>query len=155
VFSIIAIKRGALALLLGGTLVPVAGAQNVATATKPKPTDYCSGGLFTLSAGVAKFHISLDDLRSESPGLVRMRVIDREGTVMQTQDVWLRPGQSGTLEFSGSGLFRVQAEVFESATDLSGPRRAVGTAELFDVDNFRAVVPVICSPPDYGRNIPN
>ena len=153
-FTIIAIKRGVLALLMTGSIVSVAGAQILTTATKQEPAAYCTGGLLTLTAGVVKFHVSLDDLKSGPLGFVRMRLIDYDGTVVKTEDVWLRPGQSATLELSGSGLYRAQAELFESVTDLSVRRRVVGTAELFDIDHFRAVVPVICSPPDYGRNIP-
>jgi hypothetical protein len=154
VSTTITIKRSALALFLAGSIASVTGAQILTTTTKQQPAAYCTGGLFTLTAGVARFHVSLDDLKSGPPGLVRMRLIDYGGTVVKTDDVWLGPGQSATLELSGSGLYRAQAEWFESVTDLSGRRKVVGTAELFDIGQFRAVVPVICSPPDDGRTIP-
>lgn len=152
----IAMERGALALLLAGAGAGVAGGQTLGTAPTTHRTGYCPGGLFTLTGGTlstptlgtVKFHVALDDRRSGPDGLVLMRLIDHEGTVVKAQTVLLRPGESATLEHAGFGLYRAQAETFESVpnVDLSDRRRVVGTVELFDVDNFRAVIPVFCTP---------
>jgi len=125
----------------------VAGAQTLQNPPTPRRTGYCTGGLFTLTAGEVKFRVALDDRKSEPVGRVVMRLIDHEGTVVKTQTVSLGPGQSATLEHQGSGVYRAQAETFESALDLSDRRTVVGTVELFDIDAFRIVIPVVCSEP--------
>jgi hypothetical protein len=102
----------------------------------------------TLVSGQVAFHLSLDDVQRAPAGLVVMRIIDREGIVVASRSAWLQPGHSTTLVHTGRGLFRAQAETFESLSTLStlSDRRAVvGTFELFD--ELRAVLPVLCAEP--------
>lgn len=150
--GITAIRSGALVLLLASTVVGVAGAQKLPP--RSRSTGYCTGGLFTLVGGQVKFHVSLDDHQDAPPALVVMRLIDHEGTVVKSLNVKLEAGRSATLEHSGVGLFRVQAETrYESdaaARIVSARRTVVGMMELFD--DFRAVIPVRCAEPaDPGR----
>jgi hypothetical protein len=56
-------------------------------------------------------------------------------------------GRTATLAHEGSGLFRVQATVRLPAIFGVQPQ-PVASVELFDVDGFRAVIPVLCGPPD-------
>ena len=74
-----------------------------------------------------------------------MRLIDHEGVVEKWRQVKLRPGYSATLEFTGAGMFRVQAESFHNQVASPGTRRTVvGLVELF-FDDFRAEIPVLCA----------
>jgi hypothetical protein len=129
-FETIAMKRGALAVLLATTFVGAAEAQSPPTGTRRAA--YCTGGLFTLSEGTAKFHLALDDNSSGPSALVLMRIIDPVGNVVRTKSVTLGPGRSATLEHSGTGLFRVQAETFESAINInfSDRRNFLSSLEL-------------------------
>lgn len=118
-------------------------------------TGYCKAGLLTLVAGQAKFHVSLDDWAGQPPTLVLMRLLDHQGFVLASRSAWIRPGQSVTLEYTGIGQVRAQAETFVSlATDTppSDRRGVVGTLELFD--DFRAVLPVLCAEPAGQGRIP-
>ena len=145
-----AITRGALALLLTSMFGGVAVAQLAPPGTQR--TGYCPGGPLTLVRGLVAFHLSLDDIQRAPAGLVLMRIIDRQGIVVASQSVWLQPGESATLVYTGSGLFRAQAETFESLatlTTLSDRRTFVGTFELFD--DIRAVLPVLCAEPSPQR----
>lgn len=150
-----ALRCGALtfviALLFGG----VADAQlTTPVAPGTRRTGYCTGGLLTLVAGQMKFHVSLDDRERQPSAFVVMRIIDHEGVVVAARSLWLRAGHSATLEFTGVGQFRAQAETFESllTTVVSDRRRAVGTVELFD--DFRIVLPVQCAEPAGQGRIP-
>jgi hypothetical protein len=151
-FRITRMQRGALAVLLVTMLAGVADAQKPTPGTRR--TGYCTGGLFTLVGGQVKFHVSLDDRELQPATLVLMRLIDEEGTVVKTQNALLEAGQSATLEHSAAGLFRVQAETFDSTavTRLSDRRRVVGMVELFD--DFRAIIPVHCAEPLPQGRIP-
>ena len=147
-FKTIAMKTGTLALLLATTFVGAAEAQ-----TPPAGTTravYCTGGLFTLAGSTARFHVALDDDSAEPNVLVLMRIIDQVGKVVQTKGVSLGPGRSATLEQSGSGLYRVQAETFESSSNLhfSDRRIVVGSVELgFGLaEAFRPIGPPIWVP---------
>jgi hypothetical protein len=123
-FKTIAVKRAALALLLTSAVVGAAEAQTVPPDSRR--SGYCTGGLFTLSGGSARFHVALDDDSSE-PGIgVVMRFINQAGAVVKAMTVNIGPGGSATLEYRGSGLYRVQAETFESSTNSnSSERRSV------------------------------
>ena len=119
-FNTIAVKSGALALLLAGA---VAGAADAQTTIPTIPRDAtqrckCAGGLFTLTNGTARFYVSLDDNSSEPDIFVVMRFIDHVGTVVKTQNVSIRPGASAMLEYRGTGFIRAQAEAFDPATSL-------------------------------------
>ena len=145
-----AITRGALALLLTSMFGGVAVAQLAPSGTQR--TGYCPGGPLTLVGGQVAFHMSLDDVGRAPAGLVLMRIIDGRGSVLASRSVWLQPGQSSTLVYTGRGLLRAQAETFESLstlTTLSDRRTFVGTFELFD--DIRAVLPVSCAEPSPQR----
>ena len=135
-----AIRVGALAMWLTSSLVGVADAQ--VAPPRGQRTFYCTSGLFTLIAGTLKFNVSLD--APEVPTVVIMRLINHEGVVEKWRQVKLRPGYSATLEFTGAGMFRVQAESFDNQIASPGTRRTVvGLVELFD--DFRAEIPVLCA----------
>ena len=147
-FKTIAMARGALALLLATTFVGAAEAQ-----TPPPGTSraaYFTGGLFTLSGDTARFAVTLDDNNSEPILLVLMRIIDQAGNVVQTKGVRLGPGQSATLEHSGWGLYRVQAETFEFSSPINfSDRRTVVASVQFGfglAEGFRPIGPPIWIP---------
>jgi hypothetical protein len=152
----IAVKRGALALLLTSSLSGVAGAQVIVTPPPPPSaqTGYCIGGPFTITSGVVLVHFALDG-ESEAPDVrVRIRLYDEAGNIVATRRVaTLARGTTVTLRYSGSAVVvRPQATV-ESLADLSA--LIAMQVELFDAD-FRAVMPVFCAlPPDGGDRIPN
>ena len=123
-FNTIAVKSAALALFLTSAVVTAAEAQTIPP--DARRSGYCNGGLFTLSEGAARFHIALDDDSSEPGIFVVMRYINQIGTVVKTRTVNIGPGASATLEYRGSGLYRVQAETFESSiNNNSSERRSV------------------------------
>jgi hypothetical protein len=141
-----AMTRGALALLLTSTLGGAAAAQLAPPGTQR--TGYCPGGPVTVGSGQVVFHFALDDVPGAPAGLVLMRIIDRQGTAVASRSVWIQAGQSMTLVHTGRGLFRAQAETFESLSTLStlsDRRTFIGTVELFD--DIRAVLPVLCAEP--------
>ena len=147
-----AITRGALAFVLTSMLGSMADAQLAPPGTQR--TGYCPGGPLTIRGTVA-LHMSLDDVPRAPAGLVLMRIIDRQGAVVASRSVWLLPGQTASLVFTGSGLFRGQAETFESLdtlTTLSDRRTVIGTFERFD--DFSAVLPVLCAEPAGQGRIP-
>ena len=128
-FRTLTIQRSALVLLLASAVVAAPQAQT------PPPdltrTTYCTSGPFTLSGGTALFHLALDDDGSEPGGFVVMRVINQNGAVVKSKAVSIGAGASASLEYRGSGLYRVQAETFESPvlrpqhpTDVGGQGRA-------------------------------
>jgi hypothetical protein len=99
----------------------------------------------TLTAGVLKFHFALDDDPLAAPMTVTLRLYDSEGSIVARRTVTLAAGATSTLEFSGSGLLRAQA-TFDSLRNPGNRREAVGSLEVHDIDNFRAVIPVKCVP---------
>ena len=138
------LKQGVLAFMLAGFGV-AAHAQIIETPGPTPPLGYCTGGPFTLTAGAVKFHVGLDDRPLALPMDVTMRLYDSEGNVVARRRVTLAAGQTRTLEFRGTGLLRAQA-TFSSLFNPGDRRETVGSVELFDVDNFRAVIPVKCVP---------
>jgi len=129
-FKTIAMTGGALALLLAPRFVGAAEAQTVPPDSRAAA--YCTGGLFRLSGGTARFHVTLDDNSTEPSAFALMRFISQNGTVVKARTVSLGPGGSATLEYQGSGLFRVQAETFESRINInfSGRRNFQGSLEV-------------------------
>jgi len=141
-----AITRGALAVVLTSMLGGVAVAQPAPPGTQR--TGYCPGGPLTVTRAVVALHMALDDVSGAPAGLVLMRIIDKQGAVLASRSVWLEPGESASLVYTGSGLLRGQAETFESLdtlTTLGGRRTYIGTFERFD--DFRAELPVLCAEP--------
>ena len=90
-FETIAMKRGALALLLASAVVGAAEAQTPRRTTRR--TARCTGALFTLSGGTARFHVALDDNSSEPGIFVLMRFINQAGTVVKTRTATIGPGR--------------------------------------------------------------
>jgi hypothetical protein len=121
-------KRGALVLLLASAVVSGAEAQSIPTGATPS----CKvvGGSFTLTGGPATFHLALDDHRFEQSAFVVMRFIDQNGTVVRSRTVNLDAGATVSLEYRGTGLYRVQAEVFELPGPFSDRRTVVGSVEV-------------------------
>jgi hypothetical protein len=134
------LQRGVLALMLAGVGAAAAEAQT------PPPPGSCNGGPFTLTAGQVKFHVALDDGRLAPSMKVTLRIYDADGTIVASRTVSaLGAGKTTTLEFSGSGLFRVQA-TFDRLLAPGDRRETVSSVELLDSDNFKAVIPVKCLP---------
>jgi hypothetical protein len=133
------LTRGVLALILAGVVVVAAGAQ-----TTPLPR-FCTGGPFTLTGGEANFRLALDDNPTAPPMGVTMRLYDADGNIVARTNVQLAAGKTATLAFRGAGVYRAQA-TFDSLINPSDRRDTAGAVELFDGDNFRAVIPVECGP---------
>jgi hypothetical protein len=140
-FTLNSLKIGALSLMLATTVAGAAWAQ-----TQSPPQGYsrvgsCAGGLFTLSGGTAKFHVALDDDSSQPSVFVLMRFINSNGTVVRVRTAMIAPGGSATLDYSGSGLYRMQAERYEPSISLSDRRSVVTSWELFGLDGGRLIPP--------------
>jgi hypothetical protein len=137
-------KKTVLALLLTAAAVVGARAQIVQDPGPTRP-GFCTGGPFTLTAGHVKFHVALDDNPTAPSMLVILRLFDSKGNVVARDRAQLAAGHTTTLEHTGAGLLRAQA-TFESLLAPSNRRETAGSVEVFDVDGFRAVIPVLCSP---------
>jgi hypothetical protein len=132
-FTSIALKRVALVLVLGAAVVAAAEAQTIPP--NFRRATYCAGGMFTLTGGIATFHVALDDNPSEPSVFVVLRFIDQKGTVVKATGVSIGPGGSASLQYQGTGLYRVQAETFESAgSAYFSDRRNVVTSLEISVD---------------------
>jgi len=123
-FNNVDVKSAALALLLASTIVGSAEAQTALPAARRSGS--CTGGLFTLAEGSARFHVVLDDYSSEPSIFVVMRFINEMGTVVKSRSVAIGPGGSASLEIRAPGVFRVQADTYESWLNINfSERRAV------------------------------
>ena len=125
----IAMKRVALVVVLASGFVGAAEAQTI----PPDATRTCkvAGGAFTMSADTASFHLTLDDHASAPATFVVMKFINQSGAVVRSRTTSIDPGASATLEFSGTGLYRVQAEIFDLPGTSFGNGRAIsGSIEL-------------------------
>ena len=141
------LTKSVIALTLTAVAAVTVNAQIVAN-PQTLPQGYCTGGPFSLTAGEAKFHIALDDTLPAPAMKVTLRFYDadaEDGAAVASRTVTLSARKATTLEFRGAGLLWVQAS-FDSLLDASARRETVGSVELFDVDGFRAVIPVKCLP---------
>lgn len=138
-------KIGVLVVMLTGAAGIGAEAQIVAPSEPAERPGFCTGGPFTLIDGAAWFNLALDDRSLAAPMRVTMRLYDAAGTIVARRTVTLAAGATARLEFRGAGLFRPQA-TFESLANPGDRRETVGSVELHDIDNFRAVIPVKCVP---------
>jgi len=147
-FTTIAVKRVALVLVLASAVVGAAEAQTIPAGARRAA--YCTGGLFTLIEATATFHVALDDDPSEPGFFVVMRFINQNGTVVKSKAVNIGPGASASLEYRGSGLYRVQAETFEFASNIyfsdrrsvvASLERSVDVASPNGTDTFRLIGP--------------
>ena len=140
------LMKSVLALVLTTVAAVTARAQIVAVPQTTLPQGYCTGGPFSLTAGEAKFYVALDDSLPAAAMKITLRFYDAAGTVVASRTVTTLPVRTATsLEFSGAGLFWAQAS-FDSLPEASARRETVASVELFDVDGFRAVIPVKCIP---------
>jgi hypothetical protein len=141
----IALKRVALVVVLAGAVVGTAEAQTL----PPDATRTCkvASGAFTMSADTASFHLTLDDLTSSPATFVVMKFINQSGAVVRSRTTSIDPGASATLEYSGTGLYRVQAEIFDlPGTSFGNGRTISGSIELRQTvvngtDKFRFIPP--------------
>jgi hypothetical protein len=139
------LTKSVLALMLTAVAAATVNAQIVAT-PQPLPQGYCIGGPFSLTAGWARFHLALDDALPAPPMKVTLRLYDAGGSLVTSRTVTALPARSATtLELHGAGLFYAQAN-FDSILNPSDRRDVSASVELFDVDGFRAVIPVKCLP---------
>jgi hypothetical protein len=133
-----------LGLLLVGPGVSAANAQD------EKPRHDCPGSPFTVVGGRMAFHVAVDGRLPPDtpPATVVMRLYDEDGgQPVAIRQLELPIGRTATLKHDGSGLFRAQATVRLPAI-LGVQPQPVASVELFDVDGFRAVIPILCGPPD-------
>ena len=94
-------------------------------------TSFAATGLFTLYEGEwANYSATLDDDRGGAPATVLMRILDKRGAVVASQQVVLQAGQSATLPFRGVGSFRALSEIVQPDSLLSDRRRIVTTLEI-------------------------
>jgi hypothetical protein len=131
-FRTLTIQRSALVVLLAGAVVATSEAQT------PPPgfdrTASFAGGLSTLPASVARFHVALDDDTTEPDIFVVMRIIDQAGTVIRSKTANIAAGRSATLEYRGpSVLYRFQAEIFEPQYLVNRTLRR--TAMIYDSES--------------------
>jgi len=145
-------QKTALALLFIGFIGAAVIGVRAQIVSDPGPSrpGYCTGGPFTLTAGRVKFNVGLDDNPAAPPMTVILRLYDADGTIVARHRAQLAAGETTTLEHRGDGLLRAQA-TFESLLNPSNRRETVGLVEMFDVDGFRAEIPVKCMP---NENIP-
>ena len=94
----------------------------------------------TLTGRFARFHIALDDDSTEPGIFVVMRFIDQAGTVIRSKTANIAAGGSATLEYRGpGGLYRVQAEIFESSGHIDpSDRRTVELSQEAEAALFTA-----------------
>ena len=141
----IGMKRVALVAVLASAVAGAAEAQTI----PPDATRTCkvASGAFTMSADTASFHLTLDDLTSAPATFVVMKFINQSGAVVRSRTTSIDAGASATLEFSGTGLYRVQAEIFDLPGTSFGNGRAIsGSIELRQTvvngtDKFRFIPP--------------
>ena len=139
------VMMSVLALTLTVVAAVAVNAQLVAT-PQPLPQGHCIGGPFSLTAGSAKFYFALDDALPAPPVKVTLRLYDAGGSLVASRTVTTLAARTiTTLEFQGAGLLYAQAS-FDSILNPSDRRDTSASVELFDVDGFRAVIPVKCLP---------
>ena len=143
----VAIKRAAVVLLLASAGAGAAEAQTAQTVIPPdmQRTCKCSSALVTLAGETASFHVTLDEYGPEAGVIAVMRFINQNGTVLLFKSARLYPGKSATLAYRGSGLVRVQAEIFEYESNIppTGELTVMASVETFDgADAARLIGPV-------------
>lgn len=131
-FRTLMIQRSALVIVLAGAVVATSEAQ-----TPPPGFERAAsfaGGLSTLPASFAKFHVALDDDTTEPDIFVVMRIIDQAGTVIRSTTANIAAGRSATLEYRGpSVLYRFQAEIFEPQYLINRTSRR--TAMIYEAES--------------------
>jgi hypothetical protein len=94
-------------------------------------TSFAATGLFTLYEGEwANYSATLDDNRGGPAATVLMRILDKRGAVVASQQVVLQVGQSATLPFRGVGSFRALSEIVQPDSLLGDRRRVLTTLEI-------------------------
>jgi|SRR5688572_5594364 len=144
----IVMKRAAFALLLTGAVVGAAEAQTVIPPDARRICK-CFAGLFTLPEdAVASFHVTLDEYIPDSGVYVEMRFINPNGTVVKSKTTTIRTGGSASLAYSLPGLLRVQAVVFEPASNVhfKGEASVTASLSLNGTDIGRFIGPIIWVP---------
>jgi len=140
-FTTVAMKRGALALVLASAVVGAAEA-NVTIPLDARRTHKCSTGMLRAVEGTSSFHVTLDEYGPESV-YVAMRFIDTVGNTVKSQTFHLRRGGTASLDFTGAGLVRVQADVFQLNPNLRGESAILASLSLNGTDIGRFIGPPI------------
>jgi hypothetical protein len=132
----------ALALLLASAVAGTAQAD-VTIPADARRTQKCSTGLVKAEQGTSTFHVTLDEYGPESGVYVAMRFIDAVGNTLQSQVVALRRGVSASLNFTGAGFVRVQADVFQLNPNLRSESAVLASLSLNGTDIGRFIGPPI------------
>ena len=138
----VAMKRVALALLLASAVAGTAEA-NVAIPADARRTQKCSTGLVKAEQGTSWFHVTLDEYGPESGVYVAMRFIDAVGNTLRSQTFALRRGVSVSLDYTGAGFVRVQADVFQLNPNLRAESAILASLSLNGTDITRFIGPPI------------
>ena len=144
----VATKRVALALLLAGAVAGTAQAD-VAIPKDARRICKCATGLVKAEQGTSSFHVTLDEYGPESV-YVAMRFIDAAGIILKSQVVLVRRGESATLNFTGAGSVRVQADVFQLNAIVRGESAILASLSLNGIDISRFIGPPWWHPIDVG-----
>ena len=140
-FTTVAMKRGALALLLATAVAGTAEAD-VAIPKDARRTHKCSTGLVRAEQGTSSFHVTLDEYGADSV-YVAMRFIDAAGKTVRSENFLVRRGASASLDFTGAGFVRVQADVFELNPNLRAESAILASLSLNGTDIGRFIGPPI------------
>ncbi len=129
-----AMRAGAVLVLLASALAGVAEAQRAPPGAR-RP-GYCTGGLFTLTAGQVKFHVSLDDTELEPAG-TRPHAPARSGRPRRVVAAACScspdsPRRSSTQGRACSVCRPKPLDLLPLGTRVSDRRKVVGIVEVFD-----------------------
>jgi hypothetical protein len=136
----------ATACLLGGVAAATTAAQ---IAARPVSASYVNCGTHTVLGGErAFFYLSLDDAANQPSARVRLQFLDKTGKALASDDVTLAAGRTAFIQLDGPAVVRAHADIFESTTDLTARRTAVGSVEVFD--QLTTEPRFLCSADDVG-----
>ena len=135
--------------LLAGAGAAATAAQIVA---RPVAVRHVNCGMHTVLGGERTFfYLSLDDAATQPSARVRLQFVDKDGTVVASDEVTLAAGRTTSLQLAGPAVVRAHADVFESTTDVTSRRTAVGSVEVLDKLTTKDPRPV-CSADDVGSS---
>lgn len=132
--------------LLAGVAAAATAAQIVA---RPVAVSHVNCGTHTVLGGESSFfYLGLDDAAKEPSARVRLQFIDKAGTVLASNEVTLAAGRTAFVRLDGPAVARAHADIFESTTDLTARRTAVGSVEV--LDQLTTEPRFLCSADDVG-----
>jgi len=133
--------------LVVGVFGGAAGAQIAQRALDAPSVDT---GIFTLKADDrASFYVTLSD-RAAAAAWVRLQFVDEEGASTDSDDVFLRPGQSARLTTTGPRRVRASGSLRDAALGLTSQPTLFGTVEVLNLTT--AQKGPVCTLVDYGAD---